>query len=85
MERKFIVGEDTEQIVNLHIGMQKWQKSLMNWLRFMYGDDETDTAYKRDYEPHLLAIYKALRTDIGMSIEINVDINRLPKNGEAEI
>lgn len=85
MERKFIVGEDTKRIVNLHIGMQEWQKNLMDWLRFMYSEDEADTIYIRDYEPHLLAIYKSLREDIGMSIEIKVDINLLPKNGEAEI
>lgn len=84
-ERTFVVSEDTQTIVELHMALQRWEKSILQYTRIAHGDDESDTCFRERYEPHLLNLYNSLKFEIGESVETNVDINRIPKTGEIEI
>lgn len=83
MERKFIVGNETAEAINMHIAFQEWEDGLISFLEAQRGDD-MGNRYK-EYEPHLGAIYKLLCGEIGCVIATHVNTTTMPKTEEVEI
>ncbi len=83
MERKFIVGNETAEAINMHIAFQEWEDGLISFLEAQRGDD-MGNRYK-EYEPHLGAIYKLLCGEIGCTIATNVNTDTMPDTEEIVI
>lgn len=83
MERKFIVGNETAEAINMHIAFQEWEDGLIEFLEAQRGED-MGIRYN-EYKPHLGAIYKLLCGEIGCVIATHVNTTTMPNTEEVEI
>lgn len=73
MERKITVGTETAKVLDLQTEFQLWSSKFARFVEQQHGDGFASVYSHVD--PHLKALYDVLRYELGLSIEIDRDMD----------
>lgn len=74
MERKITVGIETAKAIDLHTEFNQWSTKFARFIEERHGEDGFASVYGH-VSPHLKALYDVLRYELGLSIEIDRDMD----------